>query len=148
MATADSLTDRLFPVFDHTHDALTTAMVVGFAAVLGLYASWMVADFGVRFPAFLVTAVALGYLLYGQATRRTVLAGGLYSLAGLLVLTPVVYELSFVAESGRPGVGSPWQHVLSTADLLLVVVFLVLAAVPALVAYRLTTGPFLARLRS
>ena len=69
-------------------------------------------------------------------------------LAALLAFTPFVYELAFVLEAGRAGVGSPWQHVLSTADLLLFVLCLVLAAIPALVAYRLTTGAFVPRIRA
>lgn len=148
MATRDSIVDRALPLFDHTHDTGTTAIVVGFAAVLGLYTSWMVADFGGRFLGFAVAAVALGYLLYRQESRLGVLAGGLYSLAALLALTPFLYELAFVLEAGRAGVGSPWQHVLSVADLLLFVLFFALAAVPALVAYRLTTGPFVPRVRA
>jgi hypothetical protein len=148
MATADSLTDRLTPVFDHSHDTVTTAIVLGFAAVLGLYASWLAADVGARFSAFLVTAVALAYLLYAQPTRRTVVAGGLYSLAALLAATPVFYELVFLLNSGRPGVGPVLEHYLSLADVILFAVFWLLAAVPTLVAYRLTTGPFVPRLRS
>ncbi len=146
MATRDSL--PLLPLFDHTHDSLTTGLVVASTGLLGAYASWLVADFGVRFPAFAVMALALGYLLYRQADRRGVLAGALYSLATLLLLTPFVYELAFVVEASRAGVGSPWAHVLSTADLRLFVLCCVLAAVTTLVAYRLTSGSFLARARA
>ena len=148
MATADSLADRLTPVFDHTHDTVTTAVVLGFAAALGLYASWIAADVGARFPVFVVSAVILAYLLYAQPTRRAVLAGGLYSLGGLLALTPIVYELVFLLNSGRPGVGPVLEHYLSLADVLLFGVFWVLAAVPTLVAYRLTTGAFVPRIRA
>jgi hypothetical protein len=148
MATRDSLADRVFPVFDHTHDALTTGLVVGFAALLGLYTSWMVADFGGRFLGFAAAALASGYALYDQTDRRAVVAGGLYALAVLLAFTPFLYELAFLVESGRAGVGSPWRHVLSVADLALFVVFFALAAVPALAGYRLDTGPFLPRIRA
>lgn len=142
MAEADGTLDRVFPLFDHTHDPVTTAIVVGFAAVLGLLAGWVTADFGVRFLAFLVGAVGTGYLLYGQATRRAVVAAGLYSVAALLAVAPLLYELSFVL-----GVEAPLRHVFSLGDILLVLVFWIVAAIPALVGYRITTGPFLARLR-
>jgi hypothetical protein len=134
--------DRVFPLFDHTHDTVTTAIVVVFAAVVGLLAGWITADFGVRFPAFLVGAVGSGYLLYGQATRRAVLGAGFYSVAALLAAAPFAYELGTLVN-----VESPLQHLLSVADLLVFVVFWLLAAVPALVGYRIATGPFIERLR-
>ncbi|WP_255149891.1 hypothetical protein [Halorarius halobius] len=142
MATSDSLVDRLVPLFEHTHDAVTTGIVVVAAAVLGLYASWLTADFGVRTLAFAVTALSLGYLLYRQSTRRTVVAGACYSLAALVAATPVVYELHVLVRTERP-----LAHLLSVVDLLFVVAFLLVAAVPAFVGYRLTTGPFVPRLR-
>ncbi|WP_255196262.1 hypothetical protein [Halorarius litoreus] len=143
MATADSLVDRVFPLFDHTHDTVTTGVVVVSAAILGFYTSWMTADFRLRTPAFVVAALALGYLLYAQDSRRGVVAGALYSLAALVVLTPLLYELTILLRAANP-----LQHVLSVTDLVFVLLFWVVAAVPALVAYRLTTGPLLARLRS
>lgn len=142
MATADSLVDRVFPLFEHTHDALTTGVVVVSAALLGLYASWTTADFGLRTPVFVVVALVLGYLLYGQDSRSRVVAGALYSLAALVALTPLLYELTVLLRAQNP-----LQHVLSVTDLLFVLLFWVVAAVPALAAYRLTTGPFAERLR-
>ena len=139
---AGGLADRLFPVFEHTHDPVTTAIVVVFAALLGLLAGWIVADFGVRSLGFLVGAIGTGYLLYGQPTRRAVVAAGFYSLAALVAAVPVVYELGLAVN-----VEEPLQHLLSTTDLLLLVAFWLLAAVPALVGYRIAGGPFLARLR-
>lgn len=147
MAARDSLADRVLPLFDRTHGPLTTGLVVAFAAVLGLYASWLTADFGARTVAFAAAAVGVGYVLYGEPTRRAVVARGLYVLAAFVAATPFVYELSILLGGGYAGVGSPWQHVLSVTDLLFVLLFLVVAAVPALVAYRLTTGPFLPRIR-
>lgn len=143
MATEGRLVDRVFPLFDHTHDAVTTLVVVVFAGFLGLLAGWLAADFGVRFVAFVVGAVGTGYLLYGQPTRRAVVAAGLYSIAGLLALAPVVYELGTVA-----AVSDPLAHVLSPSDLLVFVLFWLFAAVPAIIGYRVATGPFLPRLRA
>lgn len=143
MATAGSLVDRVLPLFDHTHDAVTTGVVVLSAALLGLYASWITADFGLRTPAFVLVAVALGYLLYRQDSRRGVVAGALYSLAALLAVTPFLYELTVLVRAS-----SPLQHLLSVTDLVFVLLFWAVAAVPALVAYRVTTGPFIARIRA
>lgn len=138
----DGTVDGVLPLFEHTHDTPTTAAVVGFAAAIGLLAGWLAADFGGRFPAFLVGAVGTGYLLYRQPTRRAVLAAGLYSVAALLAVTPLVYELQVVAS-----VPAPQRHVFGASDLLLLVVLWVVAAVPAVVGYRLASGPFLPRLR-
>lgn len=140
--SAEGIAGRFLPLFDHTHDPVTTAIVVAFAAVVGLLAGWIVADFDVRFLGFLVGAVGTGYLLYDQPTRRAVLAAGFYSLAALVAAIPIVYELALAAN-----VDDPLRHVLSVTDLLFVLAFWLLAAVPALVGYRIATGPFLRRLR-
>lgn len=136
------LTDRLFPVFDHTHDPVTTGLVVAFAAVTGLLAGWITADFGVRTLAFIVGAVGAAYLLYGQPTRRAVVAAGLYSVAALFAVAPFLFELGTAVN-----VDEPLRHVLSVTDLLVVAVFWVLAAVPAVIGYRVATGPFIPRIR-
>ncbi len=135
--------DRLLPLFEHTHGPATTGIVVAFAAVLGLVAGWITADFGVRQVAFVVAAALTGYLLYAQPTRRAVVAAGLYSLAGFLAVAPLLYELALVV-----AVDAPLQHVLSPTDLLVVLVFWTVAAVAALLANRVANGPFVARLRS
>jgi hypothetical protein len=135
MATRDSPLDRVLPLFDHTHDTVTTALVVGFAAGLAVVASWVVADFGVRFPAFAVAGIAVGYQLYRRDTRRDIVAGGLYMLAALVALTPIVMELHVLTVLGMRGVGSVSQHVLTVSDLVVTLLFFVVAAVPALLAF-------------
>jgi hypothetical protein len=135
MSTVDSLRERARAPFEQRHDAATTALVVGWALVLGLVAGWVVADFGVRQLATVVVALAAGVLLYGRGTPRDVLAGGLYMLAALFALFPVAYELHTFTVTGMAGVGSPWTHVLSVSDLLVFVLFLAVAAVPALLAF-------------
>ncbi|MEF8838767.1 MAG: hypothetical protein V5A18_04600 [Haloarculaceae archaeon] len=134
----ESVLDGVLPLFDHTHDTLTTAVVVAFAAAVGLLAGWITADFGVRTPVFVVAAVGTGYLLYTQSTRRAVLAAGLYSLATLLAVAPFLYELGLIV-----AVDSPLRHVLSLADLVIFLVFWVVAVVPALVGNRVANGPLL-----
>lgn len=135
MSTVDSLKERVRSPFDRSHDAVTTLVIVAFAVVLGLVAGWVVADFGVRRPTLVVVAVVSGSLLYGRATRRDVVAGGLYMLAALLALFPVASELHVFTVTGMQGVASPWTHVLSVSDLLLFVLFFGLAAVPAVAGF-------------
>jgi uncharacterized membrane protein len=140
MATRDSPLDRVLPLFDHTHDTATTALVVGVATLLAVVASWVVADFGVRFPGFAVAAIGAAYWLYRLETRREIVAGGLYMLAGLVGLTPVAMELHVLTVTGMEGVGSPAQHVLTVSDLILTLLFWVVAAVPAVAAFVLQNG--------
>lgn len=135
MSTVDSLRERLRSTVEQRHDAATTALVVGFAVVLGLVAGWVVADFGGRRVATVVVALASGSLLYGRATPRDIVAGGLYMLAALFALFPVAYELHTFTVTGMAGVGSPWTHVLTLSDLLVFVLFLAVAAVPALLGF-------------
>lgn len=140
--TDDSTGEGLLPLFDHTHDTGTTAIVVVFAAVLGLLSGWITADFGVRSIVFVVGAVGTGYLLYAQPSRSAVLAAGFYSMAALLAAAPFLYELGLFVN-----VNDPIPHLLSLADLIVFVVFWVVAAVPALVANRIANGPLVPRLR-
>jgi hypothetical protein len=142
MATDRDRVGRFLPVFEHTHDPVTTAVVLVFAVATGLLAGWITADFGVRLPAFLAGAVGSAYLLYGRRTRRTVVAAGLYALAALFALAPLTFELATVLN-----VDEPLRHVLSVTDLYVVLAFWLLAAVPAVVGYRVATGPFLPRIR-
>jgi hypothetical protein len=127
--------DASIPLFDHTHDALTTVAVVGFTALTAVWVSWLVADLGVRWPALALAAAGSGYLLYDRADGRSVLATGLYLVATLVVLTPIVFLVPILLSGSRPGFGSPTQFVLNVSDLQVFVVFLLVAAVPALVGY-------------
>jgi hypothetical protein len=140
MATRDSPLDRVLPLFDHTHDTVTTALVVAVATLLAVVASWVVADFGVRFPAFAVAAIGSAYWLYRLETRREIVAGGLYMLAALIALTPIAMELHILTVAEMEGVGSPTQHVLAVSDLLVTLLFLVIATVPAVAALLLQNG--------
>lgn len=127
--------DASLPMFDHTHDALTTVGVIAFTALTAVWASWLTADLGLRWPVLVLAAVGSGYLLYDQSTRRSVLSTGLYLVAALVVLTPIMFVVPLMLAAGRPGVESPWMFVVTVADLQAFLTFLVVAAVPAVAGY-------------
>lgn len=142
MATERSLRTRLGSVFGQSHDTATTALVVVGGLALATVAAWIGADVLPRGPLFAGAFTGFAVFLYSRDHRRDVLSTALYALAALIALAPLGYELPYVL-----GTSDAVAHVLTTTDLLLVVVFLVLAAVPALLGYRLQTGPFLPRVR-
>jgi hypothetical protein len=142
MATEPALRDRLARAVGDGHDAATTAFVLLAAVALGTFVAWLSADLVGRLPAFAVGAVATAGALYTRPTRRDVAATTCYALAALLALVPVAYELPILL-----GTDAPLAHVLTTTDLILVLVFLTLAAIPTVLGYRIATGPFLPRLR-
>lgn len=127
---------RRFAV-DHRHPPRTAAVVFVFAIVLGWYASWLLADLGLGTVAFVLVAAGSAYGLYRQPTRRRATVRGLSALAALLAATPVFMNLPFLLAAGRYGVGQPAAFTVRLADALVLVVFLIVAAVPAGVAWRL-----------
>lgn len=123
----------------HDHPPGTVALVVLFALGLGVGASWLLADLGLRLPALLAGWLGAGYWLYRQPDRRAVAAAGLYAVAALVALVPVVMNLTALAVAGGHGMRAG-PFALSAVDVVLLAVFLVLAAVPAGVARRLQRG--------
>ncbi len=124
--------------FEHSHSPGTKLLVLALGVVVGLFASWLLADLGGRTISFLLFTAAGTYALYARPTRRDVLIRGLYSLALLLVLTPVMLNVTFLlADYGTGGITDPWRFVFTAADLLFLVVFSVFAAVPAGIAFLL-----------
>lgn len=109
-------------------------VVVG-ALVLALYASWMAADIVGRWLIFPVVALLTGYYLYlrDEPGDKGVFFG--YSLAGMMVLTPilmVVPDLTGSFEGGTPAIG--------LANVVILVIFLIPAAIVAYVTYRYSGG--------
>lgn len=127
--------------FEHTHGARAALTAIAWAAVIAWYVGWLVADLGPRGPAFILALAIAWYLLYAQPTRRAMTVRGLAALAVLLGATPVFLNLPFLLSSGRYGVAAPWAFVARAADLVTLVVFLLLAAVPAGIARRLARRP-------
>ncbi|PSQ16516.1 hypothetical protein BRD00_11035 [Halobacteriales archaeon QS_8_69_26] len=133
--------DLLGPVrrrlaFEHTHDWPTRAVVLGFAAAWAVGSGWLLADLRLRTPAFVVAALGGAYLLYDRPTRRDVVIRGLYGLAMLVLATPVVLSASlFVLPHGTGAVTNPWALSLTVGDLVVLVAFALLAAVPGGAAF-------------
>jgi hypothetical protein len=136
MSTVEDVRERLR--VEHRHPRETTAVVFAFAVLLAWYASWLTADLGLGTVAFVVVAVAGAYGLYRQPTRRAVVVAGLYGLAALLVSTPVFMNLPFVLSAGAYGISNPAAFTMRLADLVFLVVFVLLGAVPAGLAWRLS----------
>lgn len=98
------------------------------AVVLGLYATWITADLVSRWLVFAVVVLGAGYLLLDQPDRRGAIAYAAYVLAGLLAATPILLAIPDVLAADQFGVG-PVALVTTTANAILLVVFLALAAV-------------------
>jgi hypothetical protein len=122
---------------EHRHSRTTTAIVLALAVLLAWYASWLAADLGLGTVAFVLVAAVGAYCLYRQPTRSRVLAAALYALAAMLALTPVFMNLPFHLDAGAYGVENATAFTVRLADAIVLVVFLVLAAVPVAAARRL-----------
>lgn len=133
MATADAIRRQ----FDRSHGILTTAVVIVLTALGGVWATWLVGDFPLRQPAFVLTAAVLATVLYGAHDGRDLAARALYAAAGFLALTPVMLNLTYLFMGGYAGVTNPWAFVTTATDLTVLLVFLVAAAVPFAVGYYL-----------
>ncbi len=140
-------TDALRRQFDRSHGLVTTAVVLVFTVLGALGATWLLADLVSRLVAFVVVAPVLATLFYGAHDGRDLLARGLYALAGFLVLIPVMLNLPYLFVGRYEGVDDVWAFVLTTADLQILLLFLVVAAVPFAVGYYLrNAGAIRARL--
>ena len=131
------LADRLR--VDHRHSRVTTTVVLAIAVALAWYASWLTADLGLGTVTFVLVAAVAAYGLYRQPSRRAVLVVGLYVLAALLVVTPLFMNLPFMLAAGTYDVSNAPAFTMRLADVVFLVVFVVLAAVPGGLAWRLST---------
>jgi len=123
----------------HRHSRETTAIVLAEALALALYASWLTADLGLGTVTFVLVAVVAAYALYRQPSRRGILVVGLYVLAAFLVVTPVFLNLPFLLAAGSYDVSNPTAFTMRLSDVLFLVLFVILAAVPGGLAWRLST---------
>lgn len=118
------------------HDTATNALIVGFAALFGLYGSWMLADLLPRAVGFALPALVGAYVCYRRADRGSVAAAGCYGLAVLVVLTPFALQLPYVLNAGMVSNGSGLSF-FQPMDLVILLIFLVIAVVPAAVGFYL-----------
>jgi hypothetical protein len=123
-------------VVENRHDTATNALIVAFAALFGLYGSWMLADLLPRVVGFGLPALVGAYVCYQRADRGSVVAAGCYGLAVLVVLTPVALQLPYVLNGGMVSNGGALSF-FQPMDLVFLLIFLVIAAVPALVGFYL-----------
>jgi hypothetical protein len=136
MSAVEDVRERLR--VDHRHPPETTAVVLAMAVLLAWYASWLTADLGLGTVAFALVATVGAYGLYRQPGRRSVVVVGLYALAGLVASTPVFLNLPFLLSAGAYGVSNPTAFTMRLSDFVFVVVFGVLAAVPAVTGWWLS----------
>lgn len=116
------------------HSGRDLALVAVVAIVVGYYGAWLAGDYIGRLTGLVVFGVVAAYLLVQQPTSRAVVAGGLYLLAGLVVVTPVFLNLPVV--TGRhAGISAPTQLVFHPGVYVFSLVFVVLAAVLAGIGY-------------
>ena len=109
-------------------------VVVGSLA-LGAYAAWITAEVIPRGIAFVFVAVGVAGTLYSKEDARLAYAG--YVLAGLFFLTPVMMVLPRAVSAGAYGRGVA-ELVLTTANLVLFAVFVVLAGAVAYLSLSLS----------
>ena len=142
MTTAGrSLRDRVDQL-----DAKTAVLAVVLGIVPAWYVSWLLADFSLRGVGFALGWIAASWVLVDRTWPRDVGIAWLRLLAGLVLLTPIFLELPFILNAGRFGIGTVADFVLTESNLITVVVFAILAAVPAGIARWLAhsdigTGP-------
>ena len=130
VSTVADLRERLGVA--HDHDTGTTALVAAFAVALGWYAGWLTADLGLRWVALVAGIAVAGVWLYRRQSRARVAATGCYVLAALVLLTPVALDATLLLGTD---LADPWPFVLSTASLVYLLVFAILALIPASIGY-------------
>lgn len=122
---------------DFAVDPRHLSRVVLGAVVLALYATWMAADLVARWLLFPVVALLAGYLLYERrsAHDQTVFVG--YALSILLVLTPILFVVPDITGGFDAGLSS---LVFTVSNLMVLILFGILAAVVAYATYRYDGG--------
>lgn len=115
-------------------DPRTGGLALVTAVVPAWYLSWLLADFGLRGVGFLLGWIGASWVLVNRNPPRELGITWLRIIAGLLLLTPVFLVLPFVMNAGRFGVGNLAGFVLTESNLITILVFALLAAIPAGIA--------------
>jgi len=130
MTTADrSLRERIRRL-----DPMIGGLALVTAVVPAWYLSWLLADFGLRGVGFLLGWIGVSWVLANRNPPRELGITWLRIIAGLLLLTPVFLVLPFVMNADRFGVGNLAGFVLTESNLITILVFALLAAIPAGIA--------------
>jgi prepilin signal peptidase PulO-like enzyme (type II secretory pathway) len=116
---------------DHIHTPAATVGIVIFSVILGAYAGWITADFGLRVPVFVLVTIVVIAWLYRQRDGWEALTTGLYLLAALVVLTPILFDLAFVLDARRYDISNVSGFVLTLSDLVFFLVFVLIALISA-----------------
>ncbi len=135
-STPAGLTDRFrsqlpSPTTTTENGYSTAILAVVFGLLFGVYCSWIVADFSVRWPAFAIGSLIGIGRCYAQPTRTTVITTGLYQLSAAIALTPLVLAGGGLYGAYAQGVANPWPTALSEAFLLASICFGLIAALIA-----------------
>lgn len=112
---------------------------VGGALILAWYATWITADLLARWIIFPLVALLAGYLLYQQDSGHDQGVYFGYRLAVLVLVTPLLIVLPDVLGADAYGVGGLTLLVTYT-NILLGIVFAIIAAIIAYVTYRYDGG--------
>jgi hypothetical protein len=116
-------------------DRRNAGLAIALSLVPAWYLSWLLADFGLRGIGFVVGWIAVSWVLVSREWPRALGIAWLRILAGLLLLTPIFLVIPFVLNAGRFGIGKLAGFVLTESNLIAIVVFALLAAVPAVIAH-------------
>lgn len=120
---------------------------VGGALILAWYATWITVELLARWIVFPLVALLAGYLLYQQDTGHDQGVYFGYRLAVLVLVTPLFLVLPDVLGADAYGVGGLTLLVTYT-NILLAIVFAILAGIIAYLTYRYDGGTgLLARAR-
>lgn len=115
-------------------DRREAGLALALSLVPAWYLSWLLADVGLRWIGFVLGWTAVSWVLVSREWPRELGIAWLRILAGLLLLTPIFLVIPFVLNAGRFGVGKLAGFVLTESNLITIVVFALLAAVPAGIA--------------
>lgn len=116
------------------HSRSGQVAVVVFALLVGTYAAWLGGDYGLGLGSLVGFGLMAAYVLVQRPTARAVAARGGYLLAGLVLVTPVFLNLP-VLTATHAGVPDPAGLVFHPGVYVMALVFVLLAAVLAAVAF-------------
>ncbi|MDY6764676.1 MAG: hypothetical protein SV377_03165 [Halobacteria archaeon] len=105
-----------------------SVVIAFFALITGWYASWISTNTTLSYIlVFLVVALVTSYILYGEGSYVRLVSSGLYVLAFFVAITPVFFYAPILTSD----IENPWIFIFSVADLIVWLIFLVIAGILA-----------------